>query len=154
MTRFENTLGGRIVVMGMTLENNFSQSLFNYRRVRLMQELLTWCSDSFVYVKEAPKVFLIMNEPRKQEKETDLSKKGVVGMLTIINLCDDALEGVTLHLPPSWSCVNRFLILDRCGKWKDCSFEKEGNVLKTKEKLNYCDPVYIQAVNSIRAELL
>jgi hypothetical protein len=42
MTRFENELSGRVVVMGMTVKGNLSQSLFNYRRKRLFEEMLLW----------------------------------------------------------------------------------------------------------------
>lgn len=137
MTRLVNKLGGHIVVMGMTLNKNESQSLFNYRRQRLFQELICWCSDSFAFVKEAPNVFLIMNEA------VDPNESGFLGMLTLINLCDDSRDTVTLHIPPKWSNAKQFLLLDQDGEWQEFDYTKSETELKINRKLKYCKPMYL-----------
>lgn len=93
MTRFENELGGRIVVMGMTIHNNRSQSLFNYRRMALLREMIKWCGGDFAFAVDAPCLFTIMNEAK------DPSSSGFFGMLSLINLSADSDSSVTVELP-------------------------------------------------------
>ena len=57
MTIFENELGGKVIVMGMTVSQNNSQSLFNYCRRDLFQHLLSWCSKEYAYENMHPMYF-------------------------------------------------------------------------------------------------
>ncbi len=114
MTWFENGLGGKVAIMGMTVENNNSVSLFNYRRMRIVQELVMDAADEFVMVRNAPRVYVIMNEA------VDPAEAGFFGMLTITNLCPDPLESVKLHLPPSWKTFKEIQLLDASGEWVPC----------------------------------
>ena len=139
MTRFENELGGKIVVMGLTLDGNNSQALFNYRRQRLIQSLISWCSDKYAYVKDNPDVFLIMNEAKDESA-------GFMGMLTVINLNEDDLGKLEFHLPSHWKNAKKFKILDTDGKWKDAIFEKTDDGVTIIDNFDFCDPVYIMAV--------
>ena len=139
MTRFQNSLGGRVVVMGLTVGDNLSQSLFNYRRQRLIQDMLVWCADKYVFVREAPDVFTIMNEA------VDLAQSGFFGMLTLVNLCEDELEDATLHLPPHWQGVKAFRTLDRQGNWKPLACERRDGELVIRQALSYLMPMYILA---------
>lgn len=127
MSRFENKLGGRIVVMGLTLKNNESQALFNYRRKHLFEEMLVWCDNSLAFVKDSPDVFCIMNEA--------ISPKisGFKGLLTITNLCFDPLENIALHLPNEWRTDSKFYLLDINGEWTNAeiSLTNDGIIVNT-----------------------
>ena len=139
MTRFENALGGKIVVMSLTLDGNNSQALFNYRRQRLIQNLISWCSDKYVYAKENPDIFLIMNEAKDESA-------GFIGMLTVINLNEDNLGKLEFHLPSNWKNAGKFKILDADGKWKEALFEKTEDGVIIINNFDLCEPVYIMAV--------
>ena len=108
MTYFENELGGKAVVMGMTLDKNNSQSLYNYRRMRLIQRLVGLCCDSFAMVKDAPDVFVIQNDAVEDED--------LLGMLTVINLGEDTLEDIDIRLPKKWQGA-AVCTLDQNGEW-------------------------------------
>ncbi len=140
MTRFENKLGGRIVVMGMTLTDNRSQSLFNYRRQRLFQELLKWCADEYVFVKNDPDVFTIMNVADKPDE------KGFRCLLTLTNLCDDTLDKVCVHLPVALQDTAKVLKLDENGEWTDAQYVKTDDGIDITETLEYCDPMYLKII--------
>jgi hypothetical protein len=91
MTRFTNELGGRVVVMGMTLKNNGSQSLFNYRRMELFGQLLRWCGEELPFVEDEPYLHLIANQGGSDQ---DFSYQ-----LTLVNLGEDTVDEVKLNLP-------------------------------------------------------
>ena len=139
MTRFKNKLGGKVVIMGITLDKNRSHSLINYRRMRLLQDLLIWCSDEYVFAKEAPDVYVIQNEV------ADYAESGFFGMLTLTNLCEDALDEISLHLPPAWKELTEFYILDGNGKWDLVDFCKNEEGIVIRKQLNYLDPMHILA---------
>ena len=139
MTRFENKLGGRIVITGIAVEDNQSAALFNYRRQRLIQDMLLWCADEFVFVRESPDMFVIVNEA------VDPQGSGLHGMITLINLCEDERETLTLHLPPAWEKVQGFEALDIQGNWQPLSFEKREGELILHHEFSYLKPVYILA---------
>lgn len=136
MTRFENELGGRVVVMGMTVKNNNSQALFNYRRQRLIQELISWCSDEYFYVKEAAKVYAVMNEADEKEDFR--------GMITIVNLCSDDLEKPQLHLPEAWRDATEFYALDVDANWVKLEYSKTDDGIELSNSLSPEDPMYIK----------
>ncbi len=138
MTKFKNELGGEVVVMGLTLDGNRSQALLNYPRQRLFQDLIKNCSDCVVFAKNAPDISVIMNE----------AKSGVsdfIGMVTLINLCEDDLPCIHLHLPPSWKEAKDFLILNKSGEWESVSYECEDDEIRIDAELRFCEPVYILA---------
>ncbi len=137
MTRFQNELGGKIVIMGMTLEKNKSHSLINYRRQHLFHEMLKWCSDSYVFAKNQPNIYTIVNEAINPEES------GFYGMLTLINLGDDTLDNVTLHLPPKWQKATEFKLLDKNGKWVSGNIQKQKDELIIGEEFKHCNPMYI-----------
>ena len=134
MTRFENELGGRVIVMSLTLDGNRSQALFNYTRQGILQKLLAWCSDEYVYVKNIPDMHVIMNEGAASD---------FIGMLTMTNLCVDPVEKAELHLPPKWKRVESVRILDKQANWIEVPFEKTENGIKIYTEFAYCEPVYI-----------
>ncbi len=136
MTRFKNKLGGTVIVMGMTLENNYSQSLLNYRRQKLFRQLITDACDEFVIVKDEPRVFTLMNEPTDENED-------FIGALTLINLSSDDQDAITLHLPPKWKSFKEIKIMDRQGEWLDAPYEITSDGVKINSPAKYLDPVYL-----------
>lgn len=140
MTRFENDLGGRVIVMGLTLDGNHSQALFNYRRQRLFHQLLCWCGDEFVFAREEPGIFVIMNEALHPEESR------FFGLLTLTNLCEDTVEGLSLHLPPAWRNLREFCLLDERGQWQPLPCSRTEDGLEIHQAFRYSDPVYILGI--------
>lgn len=138
MTRFKNELGGKVVVMNLTLDQNRSQALLNYRRQRLLQSLISWCSDRYVYAKEAPDIFLIANEATDPASDS-------IGMLTAINLNEDGLKNLSFHLPPHWKAAQAFKILTADGNWTDANVTETEDGITLHTDFDHCEPVYILA---------
>ncbi|MCR5262264.1 MAG: hypothetical protein K6D94_00205, partial [Clostridiales bacterium] len=118
MTRFENELGGRVVVYGSTLRGNESQSLWNYRRRKLFQSLTAWLGGDLPMVREAPKVWPIVNLPSGPDA-------GFLGMVTLIDLSEDPADRVSLRLPATWRGLSGVLRLGRDGGWTPVKFSKD-----------------------------
>lgn len=137
--RFENELGGRIVVQAVTLEKNQSAAIYNYRRQRLYHALMKWCSDYCVMAENHPNIYVIQNEA------IDRETSGFIGMLTLNNLGDDAAEGLKLHLPPLWQQATRFKVLDASGQWIPVDWERTDDALIVGDVLPYSDFMYILA---------
>jgi len=136
MTYFENELGGKVVIMGMTLDKNGSQSLYNYRRMRLLQRLVRLCSDEFATIKDAPDVFLIQNDAKDPNGE-------LVGMLTLINLGEDELDRIELALPKAWRDAAAS-VLDASGRWVSVNFEKTPDGIAADLSASHLMPVCIR----------
>lgn len=134
MTRFENSLGGRVVVMGMTVKGNMSQSLFNYRRMRLIEELIKWCGGDVPIVRGEPNVHLIFNRASEGEDFTHL--------LTAINLGDDALDSISVYLPEDMR-KKRIFHLAEDGEWKETDYVITGDTAEIKLKADTCEPIYL-----------
>lgn len=134
MIRFVNRLGGRIVVMGMGTAGNFSSALFHYQRQKLIQEELVWCGADVVFVKNEPRVFVVMNEANEP------ADAGFSGMLTITNLNPDELDGLTLHLPAAWRKTGTLKRLDQHGTWQTQPFEKTPDGIRIPAVFEYARP--------------
>lgn len=137
MTRFKNKLGGTVIVMGMTIEKNYSQSLLNYRRQKLFHQLIAEACDEFVLVKENPRIFTFMNEPIEEIKDE------FIGVLTLINLSSDDTDSLTLHLPEKWKKFSEILSMDEKGEWIPVSYEKTADGVKVAQGAKYLSPVYL-----------
>lgn len=135
MTRFENSLGGKVVVMGTTLRGNFSQGLYNRQRQDILQVLIKWCKDEYAFVKRESKVFCIMNEATE---ETDFK-----GMLTLLNLSSDKYKDVCVHLPEKWRRNNGFKRLNIQGEWEDFGYSYTEDGVCIHEEIWLGDPFYI-----------
>ena len=135
MTFFRNAAGGNVVTYATALEKHFGQSLFNYRRQALLQELLIRCGARFPMVRKAAKVFLIANEPQ--------IPGDFKAFFTFINLAVDPLEEVSLYLPEHLRSFSEIRIMDRSGEWQQLPFEKTNDGVVLKTLFNYTDPVYI-----------
>ncbi len=138
MTRFKNSLGGRIVVMGETIYNNMSQSLYNYRRQKLIQSLVTWCSDKNVYIKDAPAVYVIHNEADNPKE------KGFSHLLTLTNMCEDEIDIIKLYLPPCMRDLKEFSYLDIKGEWQKIDGKKTDDGVEFNVTINYCESLYLK----------
>lgn len=134
MTRFENSLGGRVIVMGMTVKGNMSQSLFNYRRMRLFEELVKWCGGDVPLVRGEPNVHLIFNRARNGEEFSHL--------LTAINLGEDTLDSISVYLPEDMR-KKRIFHLTEDGEWKETDHVITGDVAEIKLKADTCEPIYL-----------
>ncbi len=134
MTRFENELGGRVVVMGMTLKKNGSQSLFNYRRMKLFDQMLLWGGEEIPFVKNEPYLHLIANKGG--------SNKDFSYQMTVINLGEDTVSGAEIYLP---ECMRNkeLLYLTVDGSWKkaDVTVTEESAILH--HPLEICEPLYL-----------
>ena len=127
MTCYKNSLGGTVIVMSITLRGNQSQSLLNYRRQRLIQSLIAAHCDEFVHAQESPCVFTIMNEAVNAESA------GFSYMLTLINLSNDPLSSVHLHIPPAWREADDIQILRENGEWETCTYISDEDGIKLHE---------------------
>lgn len=137
MTKYQNSLGGTVIVMGLTLENNGSQALFNYRRKHLLQTVLTQCCDEYCFVKEAPDVLLVENVAHD-------AACGFKELLTIVNLCPDALDEVVLHLPPQLRTCNELCRMDENGSWQRVDYRRLDDGVAVSVKLAYCEALYLR----------
>ena len=99
--------------------------------------MLKWCSDYYVFAKNQPNIYTIVNETINPEES------GFYGMLTLINLGDDTLDNVTLHLPPKWQKTTEFKLLDKNGKWVSGNIQKQKDALIIGEEFKHCNPMYI-----------
>ena len=135
MTWFENSLGGKIVVMGMTLRGNNSFSLFHGARQNLIQNLISKISDDVAYVKNEAKVMLIANKPREKAEFS--------AILTLINMGADTVSGARVYIPSDFAKVESLFYLDIDGEWKKADYEKMRDDIIVKMPLEFQEPVYI-----------
>ena len=141
MTRFCNPQGGRVVVMGMSVTHNMSSSLFNYRRGRLIQDMVVWAgADDIVYVRDRPRVFCILNRP-----QVDWDSR-TVGLVTLINLCSDTAESVELYVPQEWRGSIRVTYLDADGKWNEAGHEFRNQAVRIDHPIRLYHPLYLRLV--------
>ena len=138
MTRFKNSLGGVVVVMGITLDKNHSQSLYNYRRQRLIHSLITEHSDTLAFVREAPRVYVIMNEAK-----TPCDFKHI---LTLINLSSDALYNAQIHLPEKCKNFANAYTLGLDGEWLPLGYTRTDDGITLDDPLQYLEPMFIMLV--------
>lgn len=137
MTRFRNKLGGTVIVMGLTIKDNGSQALFNYRRKKLLQNLLINECDDFALIKDAPDVMVVEN------KATNPKEKGFREMLTVINACEDALDEVAIRLPSDLRDVNCVKILNKKGEWHNADYSLTEDGIIINRELHYCAPMFL-----------
>ena len=138
MTRFINSLGGKVIVMGLTLDKNKSHALYNYRRKRLINEMLAWADCDFAFTKESPEVFLIDNRAK------DAKTAGFKAMLTLINYCEDELDRISIYLPKDLRVFKSVSVLTIDGEWQEVDFTATPDGVELKEKLSHLTPVYIR----------
>lgn len=108
MTRYKNDRGGRIVVMGQTLAGNYSQSLFNYVRAKLIKNLIAWCGGDLLTTVDTAKVDLTVNVPTG---DADFH-----GIATLINFGEDGYDSIAFRLPAGWE-NGKVEQLNEQGQW-------------------------------------
>ena len=147
VTRFENELGGRVAIFGVTLcdedtdAENLSQSLYNYRRGAMMNDLVEWCGGDYALVSGASNVFTVMNEAKDSESS------GFLGIVTLVNLGEGAKSEITLKLPKAWSKMTSIKILDLSGNWISQSFEEAGDrMIKIKQTLFFGEGLILKII--------
>jgi len=138
-TRFRNSAGGRIVVMGMSVTGNLSASLSNYRRGRLIQDLVMWAgAQNLVFVQDQPRIFCILNLPQNP------NDNNIAGIVTLINLCSDTCKSVKLQIPKEWLDSIATTYLDADGRWKEAAYEFIGGTVLIKHSLPLYHPLYLR----------
>ncbi len=141
MTRYENSLGGRVAVSAIAMKNNRSSAVFNYRKQRLLQMLVHWLGKEkaeYVFVRNKPKVFCILNRPQKE------TGREVLGIVTLINLCSDTFDSVELGLPETWNKRVRIEHLDLEGVWKKVECEWLDQSVNIVAPLALYHPLYLR----------
>jgi hypothetical protein len=135
MTRFENSLGGRVAVTAFDLENNRSSAVFNYRKKEILRQTLEWLGKESlpVFVKDLPNVFCIYNE----------SLSGNMAVITLINLSSDTAESISLDLPDTWkNCKCEMLACS--GDWNDVATKNNGQTVEILTELKLMTPIFIK----------
>lgn len=136
MTRFENSLGGKVVVMALTVLNNRYQILLNYRRMKLFKDLIKWCGGEYVIVENDPEVFIIENE--------SIDKKDFRELLTLINMGEDKLENIHLSVPNTLTQNLELFALDFNGIWQKVDYVKTETGIKVNYTLNHSEPLFLK----------
>ncbi len=136
MTYFQNTLGGRVAVMSLTVRDNPSQALYNYRRQWLFQRLIAQMADEYAFVRNAPEIYTIALAPKDMDSD-------LCGMLTLINLSEDDAEEAFVYLPPRLRAAKEILTVERDGSLAPLSAEREENGIRLRSALPGCTPTYI-----------
>ena len=139
MTRFQNADGGRILVMGMSVTGNVSSSLFNYRRSRLLQDLIVWAgAKDLVFVRNLPKMFCILNQPQ------DSNNGDLAGLVTLINLCSDTCDSVELYIPHAWRGSTTVTYLTADGKWQEVTHAFLDETVRVEHPMQLYHPLYLR----------
>ncbi len=140
MTRYRNSLGGRVAVMAMTVKGNGSQSLYNYERKQILEEMIRWCGGDTVMVEDAPKIFVIQNTCKEPEKE------GFFGLITVLNLCEDAPDELRIRLPKAWTDCAGFECPNAAGGWDAVPAERDGEVFVFRRELPFLAPLWLRVM--------
>ena len=135
MTYFENELGGKVAVMSLTMKNNRSQSVFNYRRQKLIQRVIARMSDEYPLVKNAPDVYNIFLKPREESE--------MLALLNLINLSADDAENVAIHLPPSLRSAASFAEIGENGEIRPLDVLKTEDGIILPFPLRHSVPTYL-----------
>ena len=135
MTYFENELGGKVAVMSLTMKNNQSQAVFNYRRQKLLQRVILRMSDEYPLVKNAPDVYNIFLKPREESE--------MLALLNLINLSVDDAENVAIYLPPALRSATSFAEIGESGEIRPLDVLKTEDGIILPFPLRYSVPTYI-----------
>lgn len=138
MVRYENEMGGRVAITAFDLgSNNSSSSLLNYRKKEIIRQTIEWLGNEPlpVYVKDTPNVFCVFNR----------SKSNDYAVVTVINLCSDSFDAITLDIAPEWA-NSVFMLMDSDGEWHQADVVLHGNTLKINVPLPLLDPVNLKFI--------
>ena len=134
MVRYENTLGGRVLISAFDLAGNNSSTTFNYKKKEIIRQNIEWAGkkDLPVFVKNLPNVFCVCNEDK-----TDGSLR-----VTVINLGSDPVEYFELDFArdKQWSKIE---VLDQKGTWSNLDYEAKGRTVIIEATLVLMQPVVL-----------
>ncbi|KKO93115.1 hypothetical protein AAW12_01625 [Sphingobacterium sp. Ag1] len=135
MIRYENRLGGRILISAFDLAGNFSSTTFNYKKKELMRQNIEWVGGEElpVFVKDAPNIFCVCSA--NTAKDTYL--------ITLTNLSSDPTENVLLDIASDLK-VKEVLILDYAGKWNRINVQFRGRTVQIPISLVLMNPQIIK----------
>ena len=126
--------------MSLTVKDNPSQALYNYRRQGLLQRLIVRMADEYPLVQGAPDLYAIALAPKAADSD-------LCGMLTLINLSEDDAEDVRIYLPPHLRCAKEVLTVERDGSLAPLAHERDADGLRLCTALPGCTPTYIVLKN-------
>lgn len=139
--RFENELGGRIAIMAFNLNDSFTYSrsiaIFNYSKKELIRQIIEWLGKETlpVFVTHSPNAFCIFNR----------SKSNDYAIVTVINLCSDSFDSISLDIAPEW-INSKFEVLNNVGKWSSVNVETRNRTIKVNTTLSLMDPVILKFI--------
>ena len=139
LTRFENRLGGRIVVMAYNLNDNYinsrSISLFNYVKKELIRQMIEWLGKEAlpVFVKDIPNTYCIFSH----------SKSNDYAIIVVTGLNSDTFDSFSLDVAPEW-ISSEIQLLSSNGIWKTINVKKQGRTIKINEKVVLMNPVILR----------
>lgn len=136
VTYFENELGGRVCVMSLTVKDNPSQALYNHRRQILLQRIICKMSNEYPMVTNAPDIYTIALSPREEDTE-------LLGMLTLINLCEDDAQKAHIYLPPHLRAASALCYIAKNGDLLPLQAKRCEDGFVLAEPLCHCIPTYI-----------
>ena len=137
--RFENKLGGRIAIMAFNLNDSYTCSrsiaIFNYSKKEIIRQLIEWLGKESlpVFIKDSPNIFCIFNR----------SKLNNYAIVTVINLCSDTFDDITLDIAPEW-INSRLELMNNNGEWGRVAIEMKNRTIKIKTALTLMEPVILK----------
>jgi hypothetical protein len=136
MIRFENSLGGRVVITAYKLQDHqSSSSVFNYRKKEIVRQSIEWLGQETlpIYVKNLPNIFCIFNRSQTENK----------AIATLINLCSDSASEVELLVSDEWN-GSRVDILNEKGEWNPLKVTVANGSAIIPIELRLMEPVYVK----------
>ncbi len=135
MIRYENSLGGRVVITAFNLQDNMSSTVFNYRKKEIIRQSIEWLGKESlpVYVEHSPNVYCIYNQ----------SQTGNKAIVTLINLCSDTAPRVELSVSSEWiGC--RVSVLNSEGEWDQLKISTDDRKISILVELRLMEPMYLK----------
>lgn len=132
---FENELGGRVAVFALSLSDNHSSQVFNYKMKGWLRQVVEWAGNEPLplFVKNQPNAFCIFNRERA----------GKYGIATVISLSSDLFDTFELDVAPGWS-NGKVERLNERGQWVPAEISKTGSGFIVKEPLAYLTPLFLK----------
>lgn len=138
MTYFENSLGGKVIVSGLTLYGNLSQAIYNYQRQSLIQRLIAMACDEYITCVDKPNLWLIVNKPKKAK----IYKR----LITVSNLGYDDFNTFSLRVPNSIGEVKGVQVLGMNGRWKNAKYTCDGEIISLELPIKALGIEYIKII--------
>lgn len=138
MLRFENEIGGRVAITAFDLQGNNSSAIFNYRKKEVIRQTIEWLGREPLpaFVTHGPNVFCIYSK----------SKTNTYAIVTLINLCADTFDSITLETSPEWTHSN-VETLNTDGQWRPANTERNLNTIKIAMSFSLMTPVILKLTN-------